>query len=273
MATWWSASPPAAARRTCMGSLEYAQSIGAFTIGLSCNRDSQIATRCDLSITPVVGPEVVSGSTRMKAGTATKMVLNMLSTGAMIRLGKTYGNLMVDLRASNTKLADRARRIVRAVTNLVGARIGATAARLRRRSENGDRQPLHGLFAGRSAAAARRPRMGICERPSKAISTSNNASARIDAPCRATTGVAKSASEIGGRRIVSGCRYGRHEDGGLARRSRRHRTTDRVLGRGRSTRPAIRFSVGFAEATRAIGERDRASRATRPARLLSACRG
>ena len=101
-----------------IGGLEYAQSIGAFTIGLSCNRDSQIATRCDISIAPVVGPEVVSGSTRMKAGTATKMVLNMLSTGAMIRLGKTYGNLMVDLRASNTKLADRARRIVRAVTNL-----------------------------------------------------------------------------------------------------------------------------------------------------------
>jgi N-acetylmuramic acid 6-phosphate etherase len=101
-----------------LGSLEYAKSIGAYTIGLSCNRDAEIATRCDLSIAPVVGPEVVSGSTRMKAGTATKMVLNMLSTGAMIRLGKTYGNLMVDLRASNSKLADRARRIVRAVTNL-----------------------------------------------------------------------------------------------------------------------------------------------------------
>src|SRR3954454_24901670 len=101
-----------------MGGLEYAQSIGAFAIGLSCNRASQIATRSDICITPVVGPEVVSGSTRMKAGTATKMVLNMLTTGAMIRLGKTYGNLMVDLRATNTKLADRARRIVRAVTNL-----------------------------------------------------------------------------------------------------------------------------------------------------------
>jgi N-acetylmuramic acid 6-phosphate etherase len=101
-----------------LGSLEYAQSIGAFTIGISCNRDPELATRSNLSITPVVGAEVVSGSTRMKAGTATKMVLNMLSTGAMIRLGKTYGNLMVDLRASNSKLADRARRIVRAVTNL-----------------------------------------------------------------------------------------------------------------------------------------------------------
>jgi N-acetylmuramic acid 6-phosphate etherase len=101
-----------------LGSLEYAQSMGVFTIGISCNRDPQFATRCNLSIAPVVGPEVVSGSTRMKAGTATKMVLNMLSTGAMVRLGKTYRNLMVDLRASNTKLADRARRIVRAVTNL-----------------------------------------------------------------------------------------------------------------------------------------------------------
>jgi N-acetylmuramic acid 6-phosphate etherase len=101
-----------------LGALEYAQSVGAFTIGLSCNRDPQMAKCCDLAITPVVGPEVVSGSTRLKAGTATKMVLNMLTTGAMIRLGKTYGNLMVDLRASNTKLADRARRIVRAVTNL-----------------------------------------------------------------------------------------------------------------------------------------------------------
>jgi N-acetylmuramic acid 6-phosphate etherase len=101
-----------------MGSLEYARSVGAYAIGLSCNRDADIVTRCDLSITPVVGPEILSGSTRMKAGTATKMVLNMLTTGAMIRLGKTYGNLMVDLRASNTKLADRARRIVRAITNL-----------------------------------------------------------------------------------------------------------------------------------------------------------
>jgi N-acetylmuramic acid 6-phosphate etherase len=101
-----------------IGAFDYAKGIGAFTIGVSCVRDPQLATCCDLKITPVVGAEVVSGSTRMKAGTATKMVLNMLSTGAMIRLGKTYGNLMVDLRASNTKLADRARRIVRAVTNL-----------------------------------------------------------------------------------------------------------------------------------------------------------
>lgn len=101
-----------------IAALEQARSIGAFTIGVSCNRGSQLASHCEINIAVVVGPEVVSGSTRMKAGTATKMVLNMLTTGAMIRLGKTFGNLMVDLRASNMKLADRARRIVRAVTNL-----------------------------------------------------------------------------------------------------------------------------------------------------------
>lgn len=101
-----------------IGGLEYARSIGAFTAGLSCNRDPQLAKCCDISIAVVVGAEVVSGSTRLKAGTATKMVLNMISTGAMIRLGKTFGNLMVDLRATNTKLADRARRIVQAATKL-----------------------------------------------------------------------------------------------------------------------------------------------------------
>jgi Predicted sugar phosphate isomerase len=69
-------------------------------------------------IAPIVGPEVLAGSTRLKAGTATKMVLNMLSTGAMVRLGKTYGNLMVDLRATNSKLMDRARRIVATLTGL-----------------------------------------------------------------------------------------------------------------------------------------------------------
>ena len=101
-----------------IGGLEYAQSIGAFTVSLCCNRDGLISSQAELNITPVVGPEVLSGSTRMKAGTATKMVLNMLSTGAMVRLGKTYGNLMVDLRATNEKLEDRAERIVRTITKL-----------------------------------------------------------------------------------------------------------------------------------------------------------
>ena len=95
-----------------IGGLRYARQIGALTIGLVCNLDSELANVAELMITPVVGPEVISGSTRLKAGTATKMVLNMLTTGTMVSLGKTYGNLMVDLRATNNKLLDRSRRIV-----------------------------------------------------------------------------------------------------------------------------------------------------------------
>lgn len=92
--------------------LRYAQSLGAFAIGFACNSESALIAVADLMITPIVGPEVITGSTRLKAGTATKMVLNMLTTGTMVRLGKTYGNLMVDLRASNVKLRDRSVRIV-----------------------------------------------------------------------------------------------------------------------------------------------------------------
>ena len=101
-----------------IGAMEYARSVGAFTIGFACNHGSPLATVADLMITPIVGPEVITGSTRLKAGTATKLVLNMLTTGAMIRIGKTYGNLMVDLRASNKKLCDRSQRIVSELTNL-----------------------------------------------------------------------------------------------------------------------------------------------------------
>ena len=101
-----------------LGGLDYARSIGAYTIGLACNRESLLRTRADISIIPVVGPEVLSGSTRMKAGTATKMVLNMLTTGAMVLMGKTYGNLMVDMNASNSKLLERAKRIVCTLTGL-----------------------------------------------------------------------------------------------------------------------------------------------------------
>jgi len=101
-----------------LGGLKYAAKRGAFTIGLSCNHDAALADCSELTITPVVGPEVISGSTRLKAGTATKMVLNMLSTGAMVRLGKTYGNMMVDLRATNSKLIERTRCIVMSVAGL-----------------------------------------------------------------------------------------------------------------------------------------------------------
>ncbi|WP_417392803.1 N-acetylmuramic acid 6-phosphate etherase [Gimesia sp.] len=98
--------------------LRYAQERGAQTIALTCNQENQLSEVAALTICPVVGPEVVTGSTRLKAGTATKMVLNMLTTGAMVRVGKTYGNLMVDLRATNQKLKDRSVRILMAFTDL-----------------------------------------------------------------------------------------------------------------------------------------------------------
>jgi N-acetylmuramic acid 6-phosphate etherase len=103
-----------------IGGLRYAGQIGALTIGLTCNADSEMAAVSQQMIVPVVGPEVISGSTRLKAGTATKLVLNMLTTGAMVKLGKTYGNLMVDLQTTNQKLTHRSRRIVRELTG-VGA--------------------------------------------------------------------------------------------------------------------------------------------------------
>ena len=101
-----------------LGAMEYAKSLGAHVIGLSCSRDSEVAQAAELAITPTPGPEVVTGSTRMKSGTAQKMVLNMLSTGAMIRLGKVYGNLMVDVKPTNEKLIDRCRRIVCTAANV-----------------------------------------------------------------------------------------------------------------------------------------------------------
>ena len=101
-----------------IGGLRHARTLGCVTVGISCNEKSQLADVADIMITPVVGPEVISGSTRLKAGTATKLVLNMLTTGAMVQLGKTYGNLMVDLRATNSKLRDRTRRILMELTSL-----------------------------------------------------------------------------------------------------------------------------------------------------------
>ncbi|QDT91446.1 N-acetylmuramic acid 6-phosphate etherase [Gimesia algae] len=98
--------------------LNYAREQGAQTIALTCNQKNLLSEVAALTICPVVGPEVVTGSTRLKAGTATKMVLNMLTTGAMVRVGKTYGNLMVDLRATNQKLVDRSIRILMAFTDL-----------------------------------------------------------------------------------------------------------------------------------------------------------
>jgi N-acetylmuramic acid 6-phosphate etherase len=104
-----------------IGAMDYARRSGAFTIGFTCNEQAELISHADLNIIPLVGPEVLSGSTRLKAGTATKMVLNMLTTGAMVRMGKTYSNLMVDLRATNWKLNERACRIVEAITDCSNA--------------------------------------------------------------------------------------------------------------------------------------------------------
>lgn len=93
--------------------LEYARSVGARTVILACSPPpAEVSGACDAAILPITGPEVITGSTRLKAGTATKLVLNTITTGAMVRLGKSYGNLMVDLRATNEKLRDRAERLV-----------------------------------------------------------------------------------------------------------------------------------------------------------------
>jgi N-acetylmuramic acid 6-phosphate etherase len=100
-----------------VGALEYAVGVGALTVALACNSRSTIGRVADHSIEVVVGPELIAGSTRLKAGTAQKLVLNMISTIAMIRLGKTYGNIMVDLRATNEKLRARAERTVMLVTD------------------------------------------------------------------------------------------------------------------------------------------------------------
>lgn len=95
-----------------LGALQYAREMGALTIGLSCSPNSEIGRAAEIAITPLPGPEVITGSTRMRAGTATKLVLNMISTGLMIRLGYVYGNLMVNVKPTNKKLEDRACRII-----------------------------------------------------------------------------------------------------------------------------------------------------------------
>ncbi|GAA1830979.1 N-acetylmuramic acid 6-phosphate etherase [Agromyces salentinus] len=110
-----------------VGAIEHARGLGAFTVGLACNRDSEIGRAADLAIETVVGPEIVAGSTRLKGGTAQKLVLNAISTIAMVRLGKVHGNLMVDVQATNAKLRARAERIVMQAT---GADAAAASAAL-----------------------------------------------------------------------------------------------------------------------------------------------
>ena len=101
-----------------LGAVEEARSLGAFTIGFACNRPSLLGAMVDLEIAPLVGPEILAGSTRLKAGTATKLVLNTITTGAMVRIGKTLGNRMVDLQPTNEKLRIRTRRILREIAGI-----------------------------------------------------------------------------------------------------------------------------------------------------------
>ncbi len=100
-----------------IGGMKYARSVGAQVVAVSCNPQSEMTKIADIAITPVVGAEVVTGSSRMKAGTAQKLVLNMLTTGAMIRTGKVFGNLMVDVEATNAKLIQRQTNIVMQATD------------------------------------------------------------------------------------------------------------------------------------------------------------
>jgi len=111
------------------GAVRRGRQVGAGTVFVTCAPEVKDSVRVDVVINPIVGPEVVTGSTRMKAGTATKLVLNTLTTTAMIQLGKVYGNLMVDLRATNAKLRDRAERIVAELTGLGRTRAGALLKR------------------------------------------------------------------------------------------------------------------------------------------------
>lgn len=101
-----------------LSGLEYARKIGAKTIGIACNPDSKITAVSDICIEIVVGPEVIAGSTRLKSGTAEKMVLNMLSTASMVKLGKTYKNIMIDVQPNNNKLKKRAAEILKYLTQL-----------------------------------------------------------------------------------------------------------------------------------------------------------
>jgi N-acetylmuramic acid 6-phosphate etherase len=119
-----------------LGAVDAANQLGALTVGISCTPDSPLAHSVQIAITPLVGPEIIAGSTRMKAGTATKLVLNMISTAVMIRLGYVFGNLMVNVQPRNAKLRDRATRIVASIAALSYERAGELLV------EAGERVPV-----------------------------------------------------------------------------------------------------------------------------------
>ncbi|MEV6339426.1 N-acetylmuramic acid 6-phosphate etherase [Nocardia vinacea] len=143
----------AASGRTpyAVGALQYGGSVGAATVAISCNRNAEASAHADVGIEIDTGPEVLTGSTRLKAGTAQKMVCNMLSTAAMVRAGKVYGNLMVDVKPTNAKLVDRARRIVAEATGADPA----TAAALLDAAGGHVKTAIVMRLAGVDASAAR----------------------------------------------------------------------------------------------------------------------
>ncbi|WP_433657518.1 N-acetylmuramic acid 6-phosphate etherase [Nocardia sp. CA-128927] len=144
----------AASGRTpyAIGALRHGRSIGAATVGVSCNRHAELSAHADVGIEIETGPEVLTGSTRLKAGTAQKMVCNMLSTATMVQSGKVYGNLMVDLKPTNAKLIDRSRRIIADAT---GADL-ATAAALLDAADGHPKTAIVMQLAGVDVVAARR---------------------------------------------------------------------------------------------------------------------
>ncbi|WP_426697403.1 N-acetylmuramic acid 6-phosphate etherase [Aeromonas hydrophila] len=134
-----------------LGAMAHARAVGATVCSISCNPGSPLAQAADISMVAVVGPEIVTGSSRMKAGTAQKLILNMLSTGAMIRTGKVYGNLMVDVEATNAKLVERQKRIVMEAT----ACERAVAERALAQADNHCKTAIVMILAGLTADEAR----------------------------------------------------------------------------------------------------------------------
>jgi N-acetylmuramic acid 6-phosphate etherase len=139
-----------------LGAIDYARKTGAATVGISNSYNSKLSHEVDIAITVLPGPEVVTGSTRMKAGTAQKMVLNMLSTGTMIRLGKTFGNLMVDVKPSNAKLQTRAVRIVQEATGLAEREAGDLLSRSNNEIKTAIVMALAGVDSGEARSRLNR---------------------------------------------------------------------------------------------------------------------
>ncbi len=133
-----------------LGAIDHAKGLGITTVGIACNKPSLLGSRVDIEIAPIVGAEVIAGSTRLKAGTATKMILNMITTGAMIRIGKTYGDRMIDLTPTNEKLRIRSRRMLREIAGVDDA----TARELLAKTNGRLKSALVAALAGVDAATA-----------------------------------------------------------------------------------------------------------------------